>query len=95
MDTAPRTARPAYVLAAVSLFVPILVTILLPEIALVLFFIVSLVATIGAITALVLGRLTIRAGRKEGRLDGIFGILLAVVAIAYNAPLLVRAILSF
>lgn len=92
-----RTGRPSYVLAAVSLFVPILATILLPEMQLVLFFTISLVATIGAIVALVLGVRTIRTTSKggPGRLDGIFGILLAVVAIGYSAPLLLRAVLSF
>jgi hypothetical protein len=91
---APRFARPAYILGAASLFVPILETILLPDISVTLFTIVGAVALLAALAAITLGILTIRATRggvRPGRLDGIFGILLGVVAVGYNGPLLFRA----
>jgi hypothetical protein len=95
-DTAaPRFARPAYILGAASLFVPILETILLPDISVTLFVIVGAVALLGALAAITLGILTVRAtqtSKGPGRLDGIFGILLGIVAVGYNGPLLFQAV---
>ena len=83
------SARPAYILGAVSLFVPILATILIPEMNLRLFIAVSSTSTALAIVALVLGIRVLRRGRS---LDGLFGLLLAIVALGYNVPLLVQAL---
>jgi len=91
---APRTGRPAYLLAAVSLFVPILVLILLPDVAVLISLIVANLAVAAALVAIVLGVATIRAtarGARPGRLDGIFALLIAAVSLAFNVPTVIAA----
>lgn len=91
---APRTERPAYLLAAVSLFVPILVLILLPDVDVIVSLIVANLAVAAALVAIVLGIATIRStagGTRPGRLDGVFALLLGAVSLAFNVPTLIAA----
>jgi hypothetical protein len=93
VTSAPRTARASYVLALVSLFVPVLLLILLPGIDARLYYLLSSAAVIAALVALGLGIRTLRLG-PGGRLSAVFGILLALVSLFFNAPLVVTGMQS-
>jgi hypothetical protein len=87
---APRSARASYVLAAVSLFVPVLLVILLPTMPQVLFYVIASLAVVGSLVAIGLAIRTLRLG-AAGRLSAVFGILLGLVALFFSAPLVVTA----
>jgi hypothetical protein len=88
VTTAPRSARASYVIALVSLFVPVLAVILLPDMSRLLFYVIASLAVVGALVAIGLAIRTLRLG-PEGRLSSVFGILLGVVAFVYSAPIVV------